>query len=278
MAEVWNSLTKEKQQKFSQLYSGAHKNEEVNTLHNHVRLNGWSLNLGLDKSSVFWGFSFVNHSCQPNCLIDSDEDGNMFLIAIAPISGGQTEILVSYLHYAKMLDTCKKRRCLTEQSWGFTCCCTVGSHNDLSTEHNLMEEKRSRIKEFLRYLDLDDFETENYDIDTTYGRWEAGARIEEFVVLLEEIRMVELLGKAFVLAIIIFNFNPDLQRRRSKMMEFHARVLAYDATYRQLSWSTYLWNKSCTTFRRELSYPRLYEACLDIRNGQETGASSYPRR
>eukprot|EP00771_Trimastix_marina_P000074 gnl/Trimastix_PCT/1078.p1 GENE.gnl/Trimastix_PCT/1078~~gnl/Trimastix_PCT/1078.p1 ORF type:complete len:527 (+),score=95.18 gnl/Trimastix_PCT/1078:1100-2680(+) len=83
--------------------------------------NAWSL-LRLAEptgAALYYGASFINHACAPNCYYACDDSGAMTVVASRNIQAGE-QLFLSYTRFAKPRRT---RRARLRACWLFDCAC-----------------------------------------------------------------------------------------------------------------------------------------------------------
>ena len=141
-----NDLSKKNQKLFESLYDPEDGGEEAMK---NVRI--WNTN------ATGWGIyvtaSRLNHSCQPNVIWSSDDDNpphRLEVRALRDVSLGE-ELTVSYIKMSDLLPKEKRQQKLSQ--WGFVCCCTLCSLEEMQVKKN----DEARIVVGLGIKKMDDF-------------------------------------------------------------------------------------------------------------------------
>jgi hypothetical protein len=248
LKEQWDQLSEDRRRKFAQCYWGDGLENAENTLASRFQQCNYAFGTkSQPQASVYWGMSFPNHSCRPNAMMDWDEEGNVTLFSILPIRGSDTEICVNYLNYTSLLTKYATRQAKLRKQWRFRCRCEVCMQH--TNQYDPEDTKRSRAQRLaisLRVYDLENMN--NYDLHTAEGQLKAEMDIEELIMLLEEVRVVDLLGNAYVQATVIYSSSRNDKMRAPKMQEFYWRFKAYVARYQNLDQRGLIFSDGCNGF------------------------------
>ena len=126
--EQFNNLSPEMKQHYLSLNcitrSGHNKIHQI-CISNNVLAK--SVTYEEDIRALFIKFSFINHSCAPNCVFSFDEERNVFVRAVTKINPGE-EITINYMDPSRGVSILRyDRQKKLRNNWDFTCCCEVCS-------------------------------------------------------------------------------------------------------------------------------------------------------
>lgn len=250
--------------KLAHVYWGERENEgENSTQYENNLLNrqkfcawcpeGWSY--------IYYGLSFINHSCQPNVMIDCDANGNANLVAVYPIREDE-EVLVSYIDFDMLLGTYAKRQKRFNEYWNFHCKCVICEQHTNNQKDDLEQLKRLRAGKLVKRFHVDRFApVVELDLRDDGQQTMAQLEIDELVQLLCDTRMFHLIGNSYVQAIFIWACCRDQNLRKSKVMQYMWRLKSQWNQFKALHSQQDFYSEDCGVFIVAETYAEALVAC-----------------